>query len=230
MLDRTGGYEVTGTIRGAAAIFVIGALLAGCAEENASEVAGQATETNPLEETVAEQEQKIKELEEQLVILQETIHSQEIDLQYAKDEAAIYRGQVEGLVADMSDSEQTAFAKSQWTYELTVNGEAVPAEGEVKLDDSQVEVAIVQKQAPYTVLPQEIFSTGKISGQFHEHVKPLGQKPDDVIMTDGTVNTGVIYTFSDVPEGEAITISVTEELKGRVDLNTDQLRISVNGD
>ncbi|WP_088006971.1 hypothetical protein [Indiicoccus explosivorum] len=215
---------------GAAAILLTGVLLTGCADESADDSSAQADEINPLEETVAAQEQDIKELEERLAALQETADSLELDLKYTKEEAALYREQLQSLTATLNESELAEFAKSQWTYGLTVNGEAVPANGQVELDGSTAKVTVVQKQAPFTVLPPEVFGKGKISGNFHEHVVETSQEPDDMIMTDGTVNSGVTYVFSDVPEGEELTVSLSEELKERTGLESAQLRISAGGE
>lgn len=75
--------------------------------------------------------------------------------------------------------------------------------------------------------------TGKVEGDFLEN--GIGDSildidyPFETNWLDGTVVTAIEYTLSDIPAGQVITITITEELQNRLGLSDDQIVITCAG-
>ena len=117
------------------------------------------------------------------------------------------------------------FAKSEWKYELKISGTDCPVSGEVELPDNTFEVQLIERQAPFTALPVDIFNQGSISQPYNEPLKVVSSSVYTTSGSSGTVVDSFIYRFSKVPKESAIELNITKELQERLGLKTRNIKI-----
>lgn len=118
-------------------------------------------------------------------------------------------------------------AESQFRYIIKVNEESVPKDGVVKVSKGTFKVTIYQESLTYIVLPPN-FPDGKLSGEdYSEHMVFIGQDELKVEGYDGGAISAVEYTFEEGYSFDSLEIQITEELKERLDLETNIIKIIV---
>lgn len=153
-------------------------------------------------------------------IEQQALTSRQADFELHTEEAAAYQQ----MLDDYSDAELHEFATKLWAYELQINGLAVPANGLMEVKESDVDVSLVEKHSASPAVANEIVRQGKISGDYFEHLS-MSTPPAETYFTDGTVVTAVHYKFVDVEKDTIISFTVTDDLKQRLELETNQIII-----
>lgn len=161
---------------------------------------------------------QIDNLEKQIAELQ-------TDLNYKKEAADYYKQLIDDLIKGYSNAQLKDLAITLWDYELAVNGVNVPSNGIVEIHESAIEISLMERQPAYLVLPNEIFMQGQINGNYTEHIT-MNSKPAETYVTDGTVVTGIHHKFVGVEEGSTISLTITEDLKKRLGLETTQITIN----
>lgn len=157
--------------------------------------------------------------------LQATIDSIQTDFNYKKEEAEYYKQLIDDLIQDYSDTQLKDLAKKLWDYNLKINGVSIPINGVVEIKENNIEISLIESQAAYLILPNEIYIQGQISGNYIDHLK-MDSSPTETYVTDGTVVTAIHHKFVDVDTDSKISISITEELKTRLGLETTQITIN----
>lgn len=157
--------------------------------------------------------------------LQAALENTQTQLNYKKEEADYYQQVIHDLIKEYSDTELKDLALQLWNYRLEINGGAVPSNGIVELQSDTIEVSLKESQPAYPVLPNDNFIQGQISGNYIDHLK-MNSNPTETSVTDGTVVTAIHYKFEDVKAGTTISFTVTEELKKRLGLETNQISIN----
>lgn len=76
-------------------------------------------------------------------------------------------------------------------------------------------------------LQSELYLLGKISGEYIEHLVFKGIEPTKNKRLDGTVVTSFVYEFEDLEPNSTVIIEITDELKERLELKTNTIRVKV---
>ncbi|MGE7024206.1 hypothetical protein [Solibacillus cecembensis] len=168
---------------------------------------------------------KINKFDVQNEELQATLNNIQTDYNYKKEQVEYYQQLINDLIKGYSDAQLKDLAIKLWDYELEINGITVPANGIVEIQENAIEISLIQRQSDYPILPTEIFIQGKISGDYIDHLK-VNSNPSETYVTDGTVVTGIHHKFVDVEKGSTISFTITEELKKRLGLETNQITIN----
>lgn len=195
--------------------------LSACSDNNSK----NNDEVNASVQLSENQTTQIDKIEKQNEALQAELEQMQTDLNYKKEEAEYYKQLIDDFIKDYSNAQLNELAIKLWDYKLGINGLTVPANGNVNLQDTDIEISLIESQPAYLVLPNEIFMQGKLSGDYMEHLK-LNGKPTETTVTDGTVVTGIHHKYVDVAEGSTFTFTITEELKQRLGLETTQITIN----
>lgn len=135
---------------------------------------------------------------------------------------------IKPLTENLSDEEMLDFSQNQFRYELQINGESIPKNGQVTIPAGQIEILLVQKGLGYDFLPPEWADKGKISGDYIEHILNFDTSNWTPTGLDGTVNTAQGYLRTDAEAGEKFSFNITDELKERLKLDTNLIKIEVN--
>lgn len=194
--------------------------LSACSDNNSK----NNDEVNALTQPSEQQSAEIDTLEKQNEALQAELEQIQTDLNYKKEEADFYKQLMNDLMEGYSDAQLQEVAIKLWDYQLQVNDVTVLPNGIVEIQENSIEISLTEGQPVYQVLPNEIFMQGKLSGDYMEHLK-LNGKPTETTVTDGTVVTGIHHKYVDVAEGATFTLTITEELKQRLGLETTQITI-----
>jgi hypothetical protein len=135
---------------------------------------------------------------------------------------------IKQILEDFSDEEILEFSQNQFIYELQVNGESIPKSGQIAISSGDVEVLLSEKGLGYDFLDAEWLKKGKISGNYIDHILNFNTTNWTPLGTDGTVNTAQGYKATNVKAGEWFTFNITDELKERLNLDTNLIQIEVN--
>ena len=210
-----------------ATLSIIIVFLAGCVGKNSVEINDKLNENNLTNQLIEEKDTQIKELKAKNEKLEDTLLTLKTDLNNRKEEADYYHQLIDDLINNYSDVQLIDLAKELWEYELQVNGTPVPADGIVEVQKSTIDISVIQRQPAYSILTNDIFMQGKISGNYYEHLL-FNISPSETNGTDGTTVTGMHYKFVDVKKGETLSFSITEELKKRLGIDTSEITIKID--
>lgn len=188
-------------------------LLAGCAAKEIDTSAD--TEVEELREQVKFLEEKIKSIEEE---------NDELETRYwnlYKNQDSLIEFSKEA-VNQLNSDEKEKLAKEQFTYEIEINGVHV-TENEIKINEQEFNIVLSEEQTVPSMLIHGF--DGDISGNYREHMKIVGVEPKSITSLDGTVVTAIVYEFKDIPDGAEFTIELTDELRDRIGLSSNTIRV-----
>ncbi|MFF3102149.1 hypothetical protein [Viridibacillus arvi] len=195
------------------------AILIGC-ENNDDLQQNQSTKTEVEMDTNKEQD-NISEYTSELESLQMQTEYMNVHNQYLLSV-------IKQMMKNLSNEEMLEFSKDQFVYELQVNGESIPKNGQLTIPEGDVEILLLEKGMGYDFLPPKWLEKGRLSGDYIDHIlnfdttnwKPLG--------TDGTVATARGYKTTNMKAGERVSLKITDDLKERLSLATNKIQIDVN--
>lgn len=194
-------------------------LMAGCfasEEENPIEVpdgdSGSAVMENTSNDTVKRLEEKIVEKNEEIRTLEE------LNVQYAEF--------LEAASEYLNEEEMKNLAMLKHRYTLMINGEVLEGAQAVTVPEGPVEVKIVSEMLLDINLPQKLESAGTLTGSVDEHISFREVDPEEMDVTDGTHEQAFIYTFSKEKPLERLTIYLSDELKGHLELDGNEIEIN----
>lgn len=157
-------------------------------------------------------EEKIKE-QKQLIETLEGISKEYLDL-------------LESAVSHLDEENLSVFAKKQFSYTLKINDETVPPEGIVEIDELPIAVTLVSEMGTSILLPQKIYEKGMLSFDDPlEHLNFMKEEPEDVVVRDGTSVQSFTYIFGEESPLEEMEFMISDELKGRLGLDTNVVKI-----
>ncbi|WP_391115845.1 hypothetical protein [Psychrobacillus sp. L3] len=192
----------------------------------------ESTSVNENNETLNEdqllieaQEAQIKKLEKENDELLTKLNSTQLNLKYAGEQITYFQQFSQDALDYLSDKELLVLAKKQWEYTLEVNGQMMPKDGEIEIQENNIEISLSERQPANNALPVEIYSKGVISGSYEKHIQDFKPAPTETYWRDGTVVTAIQYHYLEVKSGTTISFSITDELKERLGLNTTQIAI-----
>ena len=93
---------------------------------------------------------------------------------------------IKELIVNLSDEEMLEFSRNQFLYELKVNGESIPKNGQVTISAGDVEILLSENILGHDFLPAEWIEKGKVSGNYIDHVLSIDTTNWMPIGTDGT--------------------------------------------
>lgn len=199
-------------------------ILAACSNksEDNSTKSEKVEEVNASTQLLEDKTTQINKLEVENEKLQDTINSIQTDFNYKKEEAEYYKQLIDDFIKDYSDAQLKNLAIKLWDYKLEINGVFVPTNGIVEIQENTIEISLIESQSVYPILPTEIYMQGQISGNYIDHLK-MTSNPSDIYATDGTVVTAIHHKFVDVEKDSTISFAVSEELRKRLGLETNQI-------
>jgi len=202
-------------------------ILVACSNKNEdnSSNSEKIEEVNALTQLSEDRATQINKLKVQNEELQATLNNIQTDLNYKKEESKYYKQLIDDLISDYSDDQLKDLAMELWDYKLKINGVSVPTNGIVEIQENTIEISLLQSQSAYSILPPDIYLQGQISGDYIDHLK-MTSNPSETYVTDGTVVTAIHHKFVDVEKDSTISFTVSEELKKRLGLKTNQITIN----
>ncbi|WP_318505938.1 hypothetical protein [Bacillus sp. T3] len=186
---------------------------------------------NDLQQTQSpenEVEIDIKNLEQSISEYKNEIESLQTQNEFMNERNQYLMTIIKQIINDYSDEEMLEFSQNQFIYELQVNGLSIPKNGQVTIPAGDVEILVSEKSMGYDFLPREWLEKGKIRGNCIDHILNINTTIWTQSGTDGTVNTAQGYKTKNVKAGEHIFFNITDEIKGRLNLDTNLIQIEVN--
>lgn len=191
-------------------------ILTGCAKERS---ASQKAEDDPI---------KIEELQIELKQYQEAIEGYKLEIKNIEEEKKEYKLFIDKTLASLDENLLLDLAKSEWHYEITIDEMPIPKDGNVKIDKDSFKIIYSQEQSLLSSIEPELSHKGCLSDDFFEHLKIIGREPNNIVRTDGTVSVAFIYEFEKLPQNTNFKLEISNELKERLDLETQTINIQVN--
>lgn len=159
--------------------------------------------------------------------LQGQIQDYELEIKNLMEQRDSYKKFIDSSIQYLSKEGLLELAKNEWIYSIEVNGKSIQPNGIVEIDAGDLKIILVEQTTVLSSVTREIFNAGKISGSYYDQLTIIGRQPSNTYMTDGTVVTGMVYEFHDMQKGTIVKLKLTEELKGRLELETDTIIIKV---
>jgi len=150
----------------------------------------------------------------------------ELQTKYLKQEKDYYKSFIDKTLQYLDDEELLELAESEWKYNLEVNEKKVTKDGNIRVSDSDIVISFVEEQTAFTALPHEISSMGRIEN-WTTHFSVQGPEPFEKRDTNGTVVHGVHYEYRKLAKGNTIRIKLSDALKKRLGLETNEIQIMV---
>lgn len=173
-------------------------------------------EAEGLKEQVKSLEEQIKYLEEENDSLEtrywNLYRDQDLLIEFSKE-----------AVNQLNSDKRDKLAKEQFTYEIKINGVHV-AEKETQISEQEFNIILSEEQTVSSTLIHGL--NGDISGNYRDHMKIVGIEPQNITFPDGTVVTAVVYEFKDIPDGTEFQIELTDDLRDRIGLSSNTIRVT----
>jgi hypothetical protein len=185
-------------------------LLFGCNEKNTTTAETEASEIAKLEKTIAE--------------LQREIASSKDWAKFSGDIHDMYAASIKQVISKLNHEELVALSKHMWKYDIQVDGQSIPKDGTIQIHSSLFDLSFVRHQLA-DILPLDIHNKGAISGNYTEHITKMEPKPSVSYTEDGVSLANAHHRFTDIKEGNTVSITITEELKQRLGLDTTTITI-----
>ncbi|WP_440896919.1 hypothetical protein ACS127_02610 [Amphibacillus sp. Q70] len=173
-------------------------------------------------------DQVIEELERTNQELEEKTVRQREELANRDAEILNYKETIGQLVSQLNDNQLMTIAEDHWQYQLTVNDINIPKDGIVEIDNHFVEFVLVEHQSENVFLPDELLAQGQISGEFlDEHLFGISSGLDGEGWTEigRGIDRDYFFGMSGLESGAEVQLSITDELKERLALDTNRLII-----
>ncbi|WP_156312105.1 hypothetical protein [Lysinibacillus contaminans] len=91
-----------------------------------------------------------------------------------------------------------------------------------------MEILLSERSMSFDFLPSEWIEKGRISENYIDQILNFDTTNWTPLMTDGTVVTGQGFQATNMKEGELFSFNITDELKERLNLDTNRIQIEVN--
>lgn len=196
-------------------------------------VENEAQEDNEKKESNdASKEEKDDDLETvALDEIKQEKDAMEVELEETQDELNYYKKYVQQVYLQLPEKKQNALKEKEWEYRLLVNGVGFPKNGVIEVEAPRLEVVMSESRVPYSVIPQEDSDEAQldssIKSSFMMKTKEGFEVEEDIDEENGTYHT-IKYLSDNVEEGEIYEIEITDALKDKLKLQTNQLTIKVN--
>ena len=198
---------------------LISGMLVGC--QNGDDLPEPRSTMDEVESEPNKEQQRISELTSEIASLQARS-------EYINEEKQYFATVIKEVIDDFTEEEMLEFSRNQIIYDLTVNGDSIPKNGQVTIPTGDVKILLTERVRGYDFLPSEWIERGRISENYIDQILNFDTENWTPLMTDGTVVTGQGYQATNVKAGERFSFNITDELKERLNLDTNTIQIEVN--
>jgi len=165
--------------------------------------------------------------EEASKVREDKIAEQKMKIETLESLNSEYAEYLQSVIEILDENQKQEIAESNYQYSLKVNEEPVPKDGVVKVSRGSFTVSIQEELSTNIPLPENM-PVGSLSGEhYSEHMVFIGEDDFQTESYDGTIRTAVTYTFEEGYAFDSLEIQITEELKDRLGLETNLIRIIV---
>ncbi|MFF5993737.1 hypothetical protein AAGS61_03130 [Lysinibacillus sp. KU-BSD001] len=131
------------------------------------------------------------------------------------------------IMDNLSDEEMLALSQNQFSYDLKVNEQSIPKNGQLTISKGNITILLSEMFFGSDFLPEEWVAKGRITGNYIDHVLNFDTTNWEPLALDGTVNTAQGYELANVKAGQQFSFHITDELKKRLKLDTNLIHITV---
>nr|WP_106779199.1 hypothetical protein [Lysinibacillus timonensis] len=174
-----------------------------------------------------EEKDKTQSLVEEVKFDKNEIESLQTQNQFLNEQNQYLVTTIRQVIENLSDEEMLEFSQNQVVYELQVNGEPLPKNGQITISAGEVEILLFEEFLGYDFLPDEWLDKAKISGNYFDHLLDFDSTNWTQIGYDGTVTTARGYKTAEIKAGQQFSFNVTEELRERLNIDTNLIQIEV---
>ncbi|OWZ82720.1 hypothetical protein [Natranaerobius trueperi] len=193
--------------------------VAGCNSSN--------LQSHNIEDT--ELRQEIDQLKGELETKENKISALEGSKEMLEEEIELYHSMMDIVINNLSQEELDQISKIAWNYDLLVNDKSIPSDGYLEVNESDFEIIFREKIPPEPLYSQEhtdLFEEGRLTD--YEIILLDEEKLHKKTAGAGTVvDAPVIYIFEDLNNGDIVELEITENLKERLELDTQKIKIEV---
>lgn len=197
---------------------LISGMLVGC--QNGDDLPEPRSTMDEVESEPNKEQQRISELTSEIASLQARS-------EYINEEKQYFATVIKEVIDDFTEEEMLEFSRNQIIYDLTVNGDSIPKSGQVTIPTGDVKILLTERVRGYDFLPSEWIERGRISENYIDQILNFDTENWTPLMTDGTVVTGQGYQATNVKAGERFSFNITDELKERLNLDTNTIQIEL---
>ncbi|WCK57074.1 hypothetical protein PP175_28205 (plasmid) [Aneurinibacillus sp. Ricciae_BoGa-3] len=216
-----------------------GLLLTGCAQNSVDQqaqpnvqaqqqVQKQQIQANTGKSTNNVQTPAIQLTASQVATMKQTLDDQDKQIKALTDEVEYYRSYVKDFTATFSSDKMKTYIDKEWTYTLSVNNVDFPKNGILSLTDKSFTLQLNEQRVKYTILPDEMSKQGKIQTDLPSS---LSFESTDIKHDDnqnlGDINSTLTYSFKDIPSNTTIKFKISDDLKAKLKMDTNELQIQV---
>ena len=177
-------------------------------------------------QSIVNTSESVNELAESITQYKTELESLQTQITYLNEQNEYLIDIINKITVEFSEEEMLEFSQNLIEYELKVNGEPIPKNGELFIAPGEV-VIMLSEVTFSSFLDPEWIEKGKISGTYIDHLVDFDTADWTITGLDGTVNTSRGYEKSNVQTGEQIFFKITDELKERLHVDTNLIQIQV---
>ena len=159
--------------------------------------------------------------------LQGQIQGYELEIKSLEGQRDSYKKFIDSSIQYLSKEGLLELAKNEWIYSIEVNGKSIQPNGIVEMHAGDLKIVLVEQTTVLSSVTKEIFNAGKISGNFYDHLEIIRIQPSNTYITDGTTVQGMVYEFTDMQKRTFVKLEISDELKERLDLETNTIIIKI---
>ncbi|MCA0972316.1 hypothetical protein LCM20_17040 [Halobacillus litoralis] len=170
--------------------------------------------------------EQITQLEKQREQMRETLRQQKLEIEQLEEQVQAYEKLTSDALNFLETDEAVSLLKQQFTYTITVNGESIPPNGEMNIESGDVEIVLSSRQPSFSI-PDKWREKVELKGGLFDHISNLKPSADSRSGKDGTLNVDRSLVFSDMSPGTTIEFDITNELKERLKVSTNSIRLTI---
>lgn len=192
-------------------------LIVGCNKETSE---FEKTDSSETKKETKLYEEKIKELEEQN-------NEYKILNSQLEEESDSYKNFAKETIKHLDDDEILELAKNEFRYKIEIDGKPIIDNKDIEFNNSNFKISIIEEQSIVSSTIDPLFEKGSLDGEYQDHLEIIGIEPININSTDGTIVTGFIYEFKDIPENINFKLKLSNQLKERIGLKNSIINIHV---
>ena len=125
----------------------------------------------------------------------------------------------------LSGEQLTELASMEWHYKLMLNGEEFKGQN-IKVDGDSIQIILSENREENSILPEELKKKGQL-GNFFKQITIESRIEPEITNRDEAYTTSVLYKFPKLSPGDKIKISMSEELRKRLGLDSKNYVIQI---
>ncbi len=177
---------------------------------------------------IEELKQSIEKLEQELQVKKTILNALEEKVLFLENEIERLVSLLDLLLPELDQDHLAQLAREAWVYKLKVNDQEVPPSGQLKIEDGNFTLQLIEKIPPGSLYfdHQELLQPGCLENYKVELLTP--EKLYRKTSASGTiVDVPVAFVFKDLPPGTQVKLEICVSLQDRLNLNTRLIKIEV---